>query len=124
MPIRYWGTPIPLWVSDDYEEVVCVTSIEELQRLSGRTDITDLHRDNIDDITIPSQRGNGPLTRVKQVFDCWFESGSMPYVSFLACSPHLPSTADPSNPAEWSVRVSRCSLVFGGCVQVFAGIWR
>eukprot|EP00045_Choanoeca_perplexa_P016863 m.233311 g.233311 ORF g.233311 m.233311 type:complete len:1289 (-) comp17379_c0_seq1:2522-6388(-) len=76
---RFWGTPIPLWVSDDGEEVVCIGSIEELQRLSGRTDITDLHRENIDDVVIPSQKGKGDLKRVTQVFDCWFESGSMPY---------------------------------------------
>ncbi|ODV71112.1 isoleucine--tRNA ligase ILS1 CYBJADRAFT_169660 [Cyberlindnera jadinii NRRL Y-1542] len=78
---RYWGTPIPLWVSEDFEEVVCVGSIEELKKLSGRDDITDLHRDKIDDITIPSQKGKGVLRRVEEVFDCWFESGSMPYAS-------------------------------------------
>lgn len=78
---RYWGTPIPLWVSEDFEEVVCIGSIEELQELSGRTDITDLHRDKIDDITIPSKQGKGVLRRVEEVFDCWFESGSMPYAS-------------------------------------------
>ncbi len=78
---RYWGTPIPLWVSDDFEEVVCVGSVEELKKLSGRDDITDLHRDSIDDITIPSQTGKGVLKRVEEVFDCWFESGSMPYAS-------------------------------------------
>jgi isoleucyl-tRNA synthetase len=78
---RYWGTPIPLWVSDDYEEVVCVGSIEELKELSGVEDITDLHRENIDHITIPSRQGKGVLRRVEEVFDCWFESGSMPYAS-------------------------------------------
>ncbi len=41
--------------------------------------VTDLHRHFIDDLTIPSQRGKGPLRRVDEVFDCWFESGSMPY---------------------------------------------
>lgn len=76
---RYWGTPIPLWVSDDYEEMVCISSVEELERLSGRTGLTDLHRDKIDDITIPSQQGKGTLRRIEEVFDCWFESGSMPY---------------------------------------------
>lgn len=75
---RYWGTPIPLWVSDDFEEVVCIGSVEELKKLSGRDDITDLHRDSIDDITIPSKTGKGVLKRVEEVFDCWFESGSMP----------------------------------------------
>ncbi|KAL4227042.1 Isoleucine--tRNA ligase [Mactra antiquata] len=76
---RYWGTPIPLWVSDDMEEVVCVGSIEELKQLSGVNDITDLHRENIDKLTIPSRQGKGVLRRVSEVFDCWFESGSMPY---------------------------------------------
>jgi len=75
---RYWGTPIPLWVSDDYEEVVCIGSIEQLEKLSGKK-ITDLHREHVDDITIPSQQGKGQLRRVSEVFDCWFESGSMPY---------------------------------------------
>ena len=76
---RFWGTPIPLWVSDDGQEVVCVGSIEELRELSGRKDITDLHREFVDDITIPSKQGKGTLRRITQVFDCWFESGSMPY---------------------------------------------
>ena len=42
---RYWGTPIPLWASDDMEEVVCIGSIAELQELTGVSDITDLHRE-------------------------------------------------------------------------------
>ncbi|KAL1994082.1 hypothetical protein VTN49DRAFT_2751 [Thermomyces lanuginosus] len=79
---RYWGTPIPLWASDDYEEIVAVGSIEELRQLSGYTgEITDLHRHNVDHITIPSKKGKGQLHRVPEVFDCWFESGSMPYGS-------------------------------------------
>lgn len=76
---RYWGTPIPLWVSEDYEEVVTVGSIAQLEELSGVAGITDLHRDKIDHITIPSKQGKGDLKRVEEVFDCWFESGSMPY---------------------------------------------
>lgn len=78
---RYWGTPIPLWVSDDFEEVVCISSIDELKELSGNKDITDIHRESIDSITIPSKMGKGTLKRVEEVFDCWFESGSMPYAS-------------------------------------------
>ncbi|KDR75176.1 hypothetical protein GALMADRAFT_249129 [Galerina marginata CBS 339.88] len=76
---RYWGTPMPLWVSDDMEEVVCVSSVAELEELSGVTGVTDLHRDKIDHITIPSKQGKGVLKRIEEVFDCWFESGSMPY---------------------------------------------
>ena len=41
--------------------------------------VTDLHRHFIDHITIPSKQGKGDLHRVEEVFDCWFESGSMPY---------------------------------------------
>uniref|UniRef100_A0A4W6DYM2 Isoleucine--tRNA ligase, cytoplasmic n=1 Tax=Lates calcarifer TaxID=8187 RepID=A0A4W6DYM2_LATCA len=75
---RYWGTPIPLWVSDDFEEVVCVGSMAELEELTG-VKVTDLHRESIDSLTIPSRCGKGVLRRVTEVFDCWFESGSMPY---------------------------------------------
>ncbi|KAK2702618.1 hypothetical protein QYM36_018777 [Artemia franciscana] len=78
---RYWGTPIPLWVSEDGKEIVCVGSRAELQELAGLTsEIKDLHRESIDHITIPSKRpGMPPLKRISEVFDCWFESGSMPY---------------------------------------------
>lgn len=78
---RYWGTPIPLWVSDDMEEMVCIGSVAELEELSGVTGIEDLHREFIDKITIPSKQGKGQLKRIEEVFDCWFESGSMPYAS-------------------------------------------
>ncbi|KRX21881.1 Isoleucine--tRNA ligase, cytoplasmic [Trichinella nelsoni] len=75
---RFWGTPIPLWVSDDGEEVVCVGSIEELQNLTGKK-LEDLHREYVDVLTIESVTGRGILRRIPEVFDCWFESGSMPY---------------------------------------------
>lgn len=76
---RAWGNPIPIWVSDDFEEIVCVGSIEELKQLTGVENITDLHREYIDNLTIPSKQGKGVLRRIEEVFDCWFESGSMPY---------------------------------------------
>ena len=78
---RYWGTPLPIWVSDDGEEMRCIGSVQELRDASGDQTITDIHRDKIDHITIPSARGPafGVLRRVPEVFDCWFESGSMPY---------------------------------------------
>ncbi|CDS35496.1 isoleucyl tRNA synthetase, cytoplasmic [Echinococcus multilocularis] len=75
---RYWGTPIPLWVSEDFDEVVCIGSVDELERLSGHC-VTDLHKEFVDPITIPSRMGKGELRRISEVFDCWFESGSMPY---------------------------------------------
>ncbi|TPX07993.1 uncharacterized protein E0L32_010324 [Thyridium curvatum] len=79
---RYWGTPIPIWASEDYEEVVCVGNVAELRELSGFDGpLDDLHRDKIDSITIPSKQGKGVLRRIDEIFDCWFESGSMPYAS-------------------------------------------
>lgn len=75
---RFWGTPIPLWISDDLEEIVAIGSIAELEELSG-VKLTDLHKEFVDPVTIPSKKGKGVLRRVDEVFDCWFESGSMPY---------------------------------------------
>ncbi|KAF5197657.1 Isoleucine--trna ligase [Thalictrum thalictroides] len=77
---RFWGTPLPIWISEDGEEKIVMDSVEKLQKLSG-VKVTDLHRHKIDHITIPSTRGPqyGVLRRVDDVFDCWFESGSMPY---------------------------------------------
>lgn len=88
---RYWGTPIPLWASADMKEVsrlrkcdrthanfpqiVCISSVAQLEELSGVTGIKDLHRESIDHIVIPSKQGNGDLKRIEEVFDCWFESG-------------------------------------------------
>jgi isoleucyl-tRNA synthetase len=78
---RFWGTPIPMWVSDDMEEMVAVGSVEELETLAGlpKGSVTDLHKEFVDHIEIPSKKGKGKLKRVDEVFDCWFESGSMPY---------------------------------------------
>jgi len=72
---RYWGTPIPLWRSEKGDLAV-IGSIEELERLTGKK-ISDLHRHYIDDLTFVKDRQ--VFKRVPEVFDCWFESGSMPY---------------------------------------------
>nr|NVI69481.1 Isoleucyl-tRNA synthetase [Cucujiformia] len=76
---RYWGTPIPIWTSQDGSETICVGSVAELEELTGKK-MTDLHREHVDVLEIPSRTpGNPPLKRISEVFDCWFESGSMPY---------------------------------------------
>ena len=76
---RYWGTPLPIWANADWSETVCIGSVQELFERSG-VRVTDLHRETVDGITIPSALPGGePLRRVEEVFDCWFESGSMPY---------------------------------------------
>lgn len=72
---RYWGTPIPIWRAED-GEIHVVGSIEELESLTGAK-ITDLHRHLIDHLTFT--RGGKEFRRIPEVFDCWFESGSMPY---------------------------------------------
>ena len=76
---RSWGNPIPLWTTEDFSEVICVGSIEELKKLTGATEVKDLHRESIDHLTIVSPKTGKTLKRVEEVFDCWFESGSMPY---------------------------------------------
>ena len=75
---RYWGTPIPIWISDGGERRV-VTSVTELEELTGKK-IDDLHRHHIDDLEFEE---NGKVfRRIPEVFDCWFESGSMPYAQY------------------------------------------
>lgn len=80
---RFWGTPLPVWRSSDpkYPRIDVYGSIEELERDFG-VKITDLHRPFIDQLTRPNPddpTGNSIMQRVEDVFDCWFESGSMPY---------------------------------------------
>lgn len=80
---RFWGTPIPIWISSDpkYPRIDVYGSIKELEDDFG-VKITDLHRPFIDDLTRlnpDDPTGKSVMKRVEDVFDCWFESGSMPY---------------------------------------------
>ncbi len=72
---RYWGTPIPLFKSED-GEIIALGSIAELENLTHKK-IDDLHRHFLDDLTFV--KNGKTFKRVSEVFDCWFESGSMPY---------------------------------------------
>jgi len=80
---RFWGTPIPIWKSDDpnYPRIDVYGSIKELEQDFG-VKITDLHRPFIDELTRPNPddpTGKSTMRRIEDVFDCWFDSGSMPY---------------------------------------------
>lgn len=75
---RYWGAPIPVWKTED-GEVLVVGSIEEIkQRAVNPETVIDLHKPNIDEVILKTDSGK-EARRVTEVFDCWFESGSMPF---------------------------------------------
>ena len=86
---RYWGTPIPVWVSDDptYPRVDAYGSLAELERDFGRVPTNeqgepDLHRPYIDGLTRPNPddpTGASTMRRIPDVLDVWFDSGSMPF---------------------------------------------
>ena len=80
---RYWGSPIPVWSSDDptYPRTDVYGSLDELERDFGVRP-TDLHRPYVDELTRPNPddpTGRSTMRRVPEVLDCWFESGSMPF---------------------------------------------
>ncbi|MBF0194012.1 MAG: isoleucine--tRNA ligase [Magnetococcales bacterium] len=80
---RFWGTPIPVWKSDDpsYPRMDIYSSLDEIEADFGVRPTT-LHRPEIDDLIRPNPddpTGKSKMRRVTDVFDCWFESGSMPF---------------------------------------------
>jgi isoleucyl-tRNA synthetase len=86
---RYWGTPMPIWVGlDDQGNQVkrIVGSVEELQRWAVNPEetenLTDLHREHLDDIELWVDDDKTVVgRRIPEVFDCWVESGSMPFAA-------------------------------------------
>lgn len=74
---RYWSTPIPIWTCDCCGEKKVMGSVEEIYQASG-VRLTNLHRQFMDKVTFPCKCG-GTMTRVPEVLDCWFESGSVPF---------------------------------------------
>ena len=93
---RYWGTPLPVWKTEDGEEVKCVGSISELTEeikkatevLGGETNknylheqVLDLHKPYVDEIVLISESGR-PMHRVPDLIDVWFDSGAMPYAQW------------------------------------------
>ncbi|HLL65079.1 MAG TPA: isoleucine--tRNA ligase [Micromonosporaceae bacterium] len=80
---RFWGSPIPVWKSDnpEYPRVDVYGSLDQLERDFGVRP-ADLHRPEIDELTRPNPddpTGRSTMRRVPEVLDCWFESGSMPF---------------------------------------------
>jgi isoleucyl-tRNA synthetase len=93
---RYWGTPLPVWRTEDGTEEVCIGSVEELNAgikkanevLGGSVNqsylhggILDLHKPFVDDIVLVSPSGK-PMHRVSDLIDVWFDSGAMPYAQW------------------------------------------
>ncbi len=101
---RYWGTPLPIWRTEEGDEEICIESVEELyneiekaveagvmksnpykengfvpgQYSSENYDKIDLHRPYVDDIVLVSSKGD-PMKRETDLIDVWFDSGAMPY---------------------------------------------
>ena len=93
---RYWGTPLPVWRTEDGTEEVCIGSVNELNAgikkanevLGGSVNqnylhggILDLHKPFVDDIVLVSASGK-PMHRVSDLIDVWFDSGAMPYAQW------------------------------------------
>jgi isoleucyl-tRNA synthetase len=76
---RYWGTPLPVWECKDCDHRECIGSVHELSEKAGR-DLSDLdlHRPYVDNIHWACPECGGQMTRVKDLIDVWFDSGSMP----------------------------------------------
>lgn len=80
---RYWGAPLPVWECDLCEGRVIVGSVAELKKKATKETapaVLDLHRPGIDAVQLSCKCG-GVMRRVPEVFDCWFESGSMPFAT-------------------------------------------
>jgi len=82
---RFWGTPLPIWRSEEGSEELCIGSVAELKAHlhpdSPIQDITDLHKPQVDDIILQSPSGK-PMKRVPDLIDVWFDSGAMPYAQW------------------------------------------
>jgi isoleucyl-tRNA synthetase len=81
---RYWGTPLPVWRCDD-EHVQVIGSLTQLRDLSGVA-LSDPHRPFVDEVTFPCPQCGKTMSRVAEVIDVWFDSGSMPFAQYHA--PH------------------------------------
>ncbi len=81
---RFWGAPLPVWSNADGSDIRVFSNLAELEAASGRKidrkHSLNLHRPAIDEVIFMNDNGE-EMRRIPDVFDCWFESGSMPYAS-------------------------------------------
>ncbi len=90
---RYWGAPMPIWQTEDGTKKVCVGSVAELERLTGRDlQDLDLHRPYVDEITFALD--GETYRRVAYTVDVWFESGAMPYAQWHYLGARSDETAE------------------------------
>ncbi len=89
---RYWGTPLPIWRTEDGDEEICIGSVEEfrieIQKANEKlnlnqtiSEIPDLHKPFVDEIILVSESGK-PMKRESDLIDVWFDSGAMPYAQW------------------------------------------
>ncbi|GHA64581.1 isoleucine--tRNA ligase [Pontibacter akesuensis] len=88
---RYWGTPLPIWRTEDGEEEICIGSIAELHEeiakaveagvMDAGVEVKDLHRPYVDNIILLSKSGKA-MYREPDLIDVWFDSGAMPYAQW------------------------------------------
>ena len=82
---RYWGTPLPIWTceNEDCKHQECIGSIAELkEKAIDCPDEIELHKPYIDNVHLKCPKCGGKMTRAKEVIDCWFDSGSMPFAQW------------------------------------------
>ncbi|MBN1455759.1 MAG: isoleucine--tRNA ligase [Methanomicrobia archaeon] len=81
---RFWGTPLPIWICTGCGAQHCVGSLKEVQEKaqSPVPDDIDLHRPYIDEVILKCDACGGAMQRVKDVIDCWYDSGSAPFAQW------------------------------------------
>lgn len=80
---RYWGTPLPLWrCSCGHDEMIGSRKELAEKAIENIDESIELHRPYVDDVHIKCPECGGVMTRIKDVIDCWFDSGSMPFAQY------------------------------------------
>ncbi|MBQ2908472.1 MAG: isoleucine--tRNA ligase, partial [Clostridia bacterium] len=79
---RYWGTPLPVWQCPDCGHFEVIGSKQELKEKCGVEGDTELHRPFVDKLTMKCTKCGGQMSGVKEVIDCWYDSGSMPFAQY------------------------------------------